>query len=315
MNFRNYWNHLTNIEQQKWFCLSPFQGFFYYDYEDFQHYLSPLQSLHQFGTDPVLELYPFLRRGIDYGLLKKAKSDLAFLKIHPLFQFFLKKRVETEGVETTIQQSFIEHYTDYTKFLYQLLNSAEPSDRIQAITVLDHEYPNLMEVLWLKLDHYNTLILVTAVLNHYFNHYNRLEEWLAFLKSILKKINDFSDEGFFLHVVTILSGMGNAYLKLRQPKKAEKLFLEALNLCNQNSNYDDQVELELMKNSLFVNLGNCSKSSTQQIAWQEKSLQNRMSSLNKKGQGVLAFNLGEAYFGNHNLEPVSYTHLTLPTKA
>ena len=284
--------------------LSPFQNYFYYDYSGIKDYLIQLQGFHQMDNDPAVDFCPGLVQGIETGIFQQINVDLAFLKHHPLFRFFLQRKIPSALVKQQFQDHFKEYYFNLAKELYGRMKSGHHYYYQEALEVIHYEYPNLLEVVLSNIDSGDEVFLYTAVIHQYFDHYQKSREWLSLCLHLKRRLEALPDGAKFSTYVTILDDIGNAYLTLGNPEKGEETFLEAIELCEQFTTSNEFIDK--IKSAIYTNLGNCATDLYQQIEWQIKAFNIEAQLKESQKIGDVAFNLSEAYFELRELHKSKY---------
>jgi len=298
------WNYFTEKQQKALLILSLFQNNFYYDYNGIQDYLIPLKNFHQMDSDPTVDFYPLLRKGMEVGIFQKANGDIAYINSHPLLRFFLQKKKSSMFLDQQIQKHFNAYYEDITKDLWSRLNSGKSEYYNEALEVLNYEHPNILEMLWCSIDAGEDFFMYTSLLHSYYIHHQRPIDWLLLCLHLKKRIAASSKNVNLISFITLLDSIGNAYLNLDNPKKAEFFFLEALKLCEKKNT--PNVELEILKNSLYNNIGNCQFDNSKRIKWYTKAYQFELRKKESRRLGSIAFNLSDSFFNLRNLEKSKY---------
>lgn len=295
------WQQFTPKEQTLLYCLSPFQYTFYYDYEEFQVYLNPLKTWHQMPDNPQLFFYPLLQKMIRLGLCTQVSRDFAFLQLHPLFRSFLQQQVQKKNVfSTAIKHSFWIYYQKMGEDLYGRIASGNFEYYQEALAVLTFEYPNFLEAIWWCQKQQKDILVFLSIVAKIFEQQQKMPEWLSFLLTLKKRWTKDKTGISLENYICLLDDIGNTYLALRQPEKAEKNYLEALTFCEQASS--NNAAIEDLKGGLYSNLGNTAAHYLEQIEWQEKAYKMAKKAKNNKRKGIIAYNLSEVFFQLRQLE-------------
>lgn len=314
-SFETTWANLHVREKNTFLCLAPFLSYFYYDYENIKEYLLPLRKYHKLGNDPHRGFYQVLHKGIEEGIVQKSDGPLAFMKLNPQFRFFLTKelkKLSLQVLRTDIGAAFLAYYDNYAASLYKMLKSGEPADYKLAMSVVELEYPNLVEVISGILQLNKNFLLFTSIVGKYFTWTNRQKEWIDFELKLKKQLEERPDGAHPSLVIAVLDSIGNLYVELHQMDNARRNFMEAHSLCEQLDTSDPAVAR--LKKTILGNLGLCAGTLAQQVHYLEQALELAHQMDDVHSIGSLAYNLSEIYFESHNHEK-SREYLEIATKA
>lgn len=297
------WSQFSDQEQSLLLCLAPFCDSFYYDWGNIQDYFAPLSGLPGLGADLEERFYPLLEKGMDLGLMQKRPTDYAFMGLHPLFQYWLKREVATSehrDLREKTGESFQQYYQEMAKDLYARFTSGEPGYYREAVAIMDWEYPNFLEAGRRGLDTGTLLLLITSVVGKYFSHRQQRREGIAYTLQLKRRMDAREEGADFSVYLALLDSIGNQYLHLRQPEEARRYFQEALDLCDRIEAPDDHILG--YKSTLYNNLGACSSDRREQLDMQRKALSIAEQLGDERRAADIAYNISEAYFELRDLE-------------
>lgn len=279
-------------------ALCHFQGYFYYHFEDFLHYLQISSEQPAWENENADQFYNFIKGGISNGVLQKADSKYAFLKIHPLFRYYAQA-LPSEGQRLTEKnQSFCGYYFLVAQDLYQRLTAEDEAAYSEAMLIIDYEIENLLVATLMASQQEDQMLIFTGVLHYWFRHNNRLETALSFYKRIHEEVKSKAAKPLEPLLLNVIGMIGSTYMELRQFEQARTYFQEALDICKRKAFAQHPLKKELMV-GFYANLGTCAASRKTAISWYRKAFQlAEQAQLTTTTVSQLAYNLSEALFLN-----------------
>jgi tetratricopeptide (TPR) repeat protein len=263
-------SNLSPEAQQLLLCLAPFTSVI--DTVVLNNYTNHLRQ------QPILASLPFerwpevLQEAQNWGLLSPDPDMPAFLRLQPIFPYFLRNRLHEPAqaeVKSAIETAFREHYDQLGAALYGLLDSKDPQERQVGQIMTSLEYENLVTALNLALAAQTSILHPHNALIAYLDTLQEQNRGLELGESVLKSLDIYSVDKLTGQLGTEFAGVideiARRQLLLKQYKDAEGSYKKALSILLNNKSYDKDT-LKKLSASIYHQLGMVAQ---EQRQWQQ----------------------------------------------
>jgi hypothetical protein len=238
-------SNLSPEAQQLLLCLAPFTSVIW---------LNPLNYYTEYlRQQPALASLPFerwpevLREAQNWGLLSPDPAIPAFLRLQPIFPYFLRSRLQEPAqaeVKQAVEMAFREYYQRLGASLDSLLTSQDAQQRQVGQLLAGLEYENLVTALTLALEAETSIDDYCSALLHYLIARQDPRRALALFQTILDRFERYPAEklagplGF--EFANVLGTTANRQLDLKQHAAAESSYHKLLQLVPQLAQLDQE---------------------------------------------------------------------------
>ncbi len=263
-------SNLSPEAQQLLLCLAPFTSVIWENMLD--DYSEQLQQQPALATLPFDRWPEVIREAQNWGLLSPDPDMSDFLRLQPIFPYFLRNRLNEPGqeeVRSAIEMAFREHYDHVGAELNGLLNSKEPQEKQVGQLLTSLEYENLVTALNLALaaqvSIYNLYGSLTNYLGTTQDQRRRLELGQMVLAQLETYPSDKLKGQLGAELARIIGDIAIRQYNLKQYAAAEKSQKKKLELVSQLEQIDEK-ECSSMKAITYHNLGMVAQKQRQ---WQQ----------------------------------------------
>src|SRR5258708_25249466 len=231
-------SNLSPEAQQLLLCLAPFTSVIWLDLLD--------RYTEQLRQQPALASLPFerwpevLREAQNWGLLSPDPAAPGFLRLQPIFPYFLRSRLQepaqAEGKQA-VERAFWEHYQRLSFTLHRFLTSSDAHERQISQILSGLEYENLVNALQLALAAQMSIAGPYNALLTYLDSIPDPHRELELFQMIKNRFQGYGADkkagqlGYEL--ASILGTIANEQHELRQYTEAEAGYQEILRLAAQ----------------------------------------------------------------------------------
>lgn len=179
-----------------------------------------------------------LEEAVNGGLLQPDQNQPRFLRLQPIFPYFLRTRLnKSEQAETykAIKTSFLKLYMQLSIEFYGLLKSEDSREINLGVLFVQYEYENIFSAVKLVSEDPNLHNLPYAILSEYFDLTQDPQKGLEVAKDVWNrlisaKINQSYSQTQEEMAAVLLGDFARWHLRLRHFSKAEKYYQEALQI-------------------------------------------------------------------------------------
>src|SRR6266496_164540 len=263
-------SNLSPEAQQLLLCIAPFTSVI--DQGILEEYTAQLRQ------QPALVALPFerwpevLQEAANWGLLSPDPDSPRFLRLQPIFPYFLRNRLDTadlSSLRAAVETAFRLHYDQVGDALYKLLKSKEPQERQVGQVLTSLEYTNLSTALDLALAAQVSILNLYRTLSNYLNSTQEHQRGLDLGESVLKHLEAYSPEKLAgqlgAEFVGVIDDIANRQLRLKNDKVAESLYQKALAI-HLNLVIFDANQLKQRSASIYHQLGRVAQ---EQQQWEQ----------------------------------------------
>jgi tetratricopeptide (TPR) repeat protein len=254
------------INLSKWNWVTPFQGGLYYGYHSMAAYLRAISDVLDFRADDEYEYHQNITEGVDAGLLRLIPGDYALLRVHPLWQIRMQKKVDKSALKK-IQAAYHIHVRSLAPTLVELVVCGVSERAAEAHTVMSVEWPNLRQVLRQSGRRGEPTEALSVALRYYFKAQGRLECWLPEALFLLDTTTVYSNNRAAR--IEALDDVATTLLELFRPKEARLYLEESWNLCQAGEKSTDEDIIRLC--AVCDGMARSSTEFSEQKAWLERA--------------------------------------------
>src|SRR6266851_4694736 len=208
-----------------------------------------------------------LREAQNWGLLSPDPAIPAFLRLQPIFPYFLRSRLQEPAqaeVKQAVERAFREHYQRLGFSLDSLLTSQDGQERQVGQLLAGLEYENLVTALTLALAAETSIAGYYNALLRYLVAKQEPHRGLALFQAILDRFERYPAEKLTgplgVEFASILGSTANWQLDLKQYAAAETLYQKILQLVPQVAQLGHE-EAKRLQASTYHQLG--------MVAWEQ----------------------------------------------
>lgn len=170
-------------------CLAPFTGVVYLPVLD--KYVELLEQQPELADLPWQHLDPVLKEADRWGL---AKPEGPFLRLQPVFPFFLRSRATEPRRTAAVETAFRKHYEGLCGAVFQLMESKEPDQRQIGRTLATLEYENAWRALELGLAAQDSILEPFYVLSAFLDQTKDNAAGLALAEKVIAGLEKYPKE-------------------------------------------------------------------------------------------------------------------------
>src|SRR6266851_4154744 len=252
-------SNLSPEAQQLLLCLAPFTSVIWLDTLD--------RYTEQLRQQPALAGLPFerwpevLREAQNWGLLSPDPAIPAFLRLQPIFPYFLRSRLQEPAqaeVKQAVERAFREHYQQLGFSLNDLLASQDAQEQQVGQFLAGLEYENLVTALTLALEAQASIAGYYDALLRYLEARQDPRRALALFQATLDRFERYPAEklagplGF--EFASVLGTTANWQFNLKQYAAAETSYQKILQLVPQVAQLDHE-EAKRLQAKAYHQLG------------------------------------------------------------
>ena len=252
-------SNLSSEAQQLFLCLAPFTSVV--DTDMLNNYTTHLRQ------QPILVELPFerwtevIQEAINWGLLSPDPNIPRFLRLQPIFPYFLRNRLyalDQREVRSAVETAFREHYDQLGDMLFQLLEFKDPHERQIGQVITSLEYENLVTALYLALVEQVSIINLNKTLSTYLDAIQDQRRGLELEQSVLSHLEAYPDEKLIgplgVEFASVIDNVARRQIMLKQYVMAEKSYQRALAILLANKSYDADT-IKMISADIYHNLG------------------------------------------------------------
>ncbi len=252
-------SNLSPEAQQLLLCLAPFTSVIWIDYLD--EYTEQLRKQTVLSSLPFERWPEVIQEAINWGLLSPDPKIPRFLRLQPIFPYFLRNRLyapEKREVRNAVETAFREYYNQLGDMLYQLLQSKESQKRQVSQIITSLEYENLVTALHLALAAHVSIHNPYFALSRYLDAAQDQNRGLQLGQSVLNSLETYSIDklegqlGF--DFANVVGDVANRQLELKRYEEAEISYQKVLNLLSHLEHLDKK-ECRRLKAGTYHQLG------------------------------------------------------------
>jgi tetratricopeptide (TPR) repeat protein len=247
-------SNLSPDAQQLLLCLAPFTSVIWLDMLD--NYTEQLRQQHTLAALPLERWPEVLRLAQHWGLLSPDPAIPGFLRLQPIFPYFLRNRLQEPAqaeVKQAVERAFREHYSEFGGILHDLLQSKDPQKRHKGQVLTQLEYENLLTALKLALSAQTWIIGPYIALEGYLDAIYDSQRGLELGQMMLNHLQDYPAEQridfWKFEVSIVIDNMARHKLQLKDYETAEALYHRAHSIYVEEMNADtDEVRKMIADN-------------------------------------------------------------------
>jgi tetratricopeptide (TPR) repeat protein len=252
-------SNLSPEAQQLLLCLAPFTSVIWLDMLD--------DYTEQLRQQPALASLPFerwpevIQEAQNWGLLSPDSAIPSFLRLQPIFPYFLRSRLQEPAqaeVKQAVERAFREYYQQLGSSLDDLLSSQDAQQRRVGQLLAGLEYENLVTALNLALEAQASIAGYYEALLEYLKARQDPRRALALFQSILDRFERYPAEKLAgplgVEFANVLGTTANWQRELKQYEAAETSYQKILRLATQLGQLDQEAAHRLQA-STYHNLG------------------------------------------------------------
>jgi tetratricopeptide (TPR) repeat protein len=263
-------SNLSPDAQQLLLCLAPFTSVIWQDMLD--EYTGYLRERPTLASLPFKRWPEVIQEAINWGLLSADPDIPGFLRIQPIFPYFLRNRLHEPiqaDMKSAIETAFREHYDQLGGMLNQLLNSKKPQERQVGQILTSLEYENLVTALKLALAAQVSILNCYKALSKYLDITKDHRRGLDLGQTVLSLLEAYPNEKLSgqlgAEFVGVIDDIASRLLELKQYAAAEMLYQKALAIWLENKSYDADA-IKKQSASIYHNLGRVAQ---EQRQWEQ----------------------------------------------
>ncbi len=227
-------------------CLAPFASSI--NMKGLGNYIRYLKQ------QPALAHLPFhlwnevIQEAMNRGLFSPVPHMPVFLRLDPIFPFFLKTRLyafERKEKRMAVETAFREYYDSLADAVYGLMKSNHTDKKELGDTLIKPEYENLVTALYFALDAHESVFTIYRTLSDYLDVTHDHELRLKLGDMVLTGLKDYPQEKLNgkqgSEFVAIIDDIARYQLFLGRYSEAERSYQVALNIWLQNEEYDAEL--------------------------------------------------------------------------
>ncbi|MCE7981457.1 MAG: CHAT domain-containing protein [Caldilinea sp. CFX5] len=250
-------SNLSPDAQQLLLCLAPFTGVINCGW--LPQYTEQLKAQLALANLPFHRWDEVLTEAINWGLLTPDRQLPIYLRIQPIFPYFLRTRWQSKAtLRAAIESAFQQYYDDLNDFIFLLFQSEIANQRQLAQMLVHLEYENIYYSLTLTLQAQKSIIKPYRALASYLDAIHDYHRGLKLGEMLLSHIDTyFADqlpEQIHLEFVEVLDKVGKWHLLLKEYEKAKIIYQKSLELLPNLTTLDPKV-IDLLRAMTYNQLG------------------------------------------------------------
>jgi tetratricopeptide (TPR) repeat protein len=280
-------------------CLAPFSSVI--NRQPLRHYMEQLRQQPVLAHLPCERLPEVLQEASNWGLVSPHPDMPGFLRLQPIFPYFLRNRLHTEketGTRTAVETAFRQYYYRLCGTINELCESQEAQKRLLGLSLIDLEYENMVTALFLALQAHSSIITPLACLFHYLDATKDNRRALELGKTVregLEGLHAYNLSGQFgVELIAVLGDIATYHLELGQYVEARAIYQKALEFTSQLKSIDEDSR-NTMESHLYHQLGRVAHEQFQWAAveqFYQQALHAFIKSGDRKEQAVVFHSLG-----------------------
>jgi tetratricopeptide (TPR) repeat protein len=293
------YSNLSPEAQKLLLCLAPFSGFIYRDAIPlYINELKMLEPLKDYAFDKFDEA---VQEAINWGLLSPDLDSPTWLRIQPVFPYFLKTNLEAQGdaIREAVREAFKSHYQGVAGGLKLLMNSHEPQQRQLGQLSCELEYENLYEALKICLERQED-ISIFFCLHNYLSLISDSQNGLSLAEFVCHALDRYQptfQECELGHQIGLaFDRLAYSYQETKQYQQAKKTYQKVLEIYQSLRNEEER-QKQLWSAGVYHQLGKIS----QELRDFEEALRNYQQSLEISRESGERYKQAKTY---HNLGSV-----------
>ncbi len=294
------YSNISPESQALLFCLFPFTSVIFVG--------ALKQYVEQLKQQPALTNLPFerfdevMKEATNWGLLSPHPEAPEFLRLQPIFPYFLRSRVDTAAyadMRQAVETAFRQYYDVWSAGMHKLMTSKEAKEKQLGQVAVRFEYENLVTALRYALKEQVSIINIHAALSNYLDviqgHQQGLELGEMVLAALEKYPTDKLAGKLGAEFVSVIDYIANYQRLLKHYRAAEESYKKALSIWFGNKSYEDEKKKQ-MSASIYHELGRVMH---EQRNWQQaeqyykKALEIKIEFNDRRGQALSYHNLGD----------------------
>jgi tetratricopeptide (TPR) repeat protein len=243
------------------------------------NYTSHLRQQSVLATLPFERWSEVIQEAINWGLLSTDTKISRFLRLQPIFPYFLRNRLyapEQREMRNAVETAFSEYYDQLGGMLYQLFNSNDPQERQVGQIITSLEYENLTTALNLalvaKVSIHNPYFALSRYLDTSKDQNRGLQLGQNVLNSFETYPKDKLEGQLGLEFAHAIGDIANRQLELKDYNAAKASYQKSLDLVTQLK-YVDKKEQASLEGRNYHGLGYVAKEQRQSKQAREYFLQ------------------------------------------
>ncbi len=265
-------SNLSPEAQQLLLCLAPFTSVIDTDQNVLNNYINHLRQQSALAALPFERWPEVIHEAQNWGLLSPAPDNPRFLRLQPIFPYFLRNRLHEPAqaeVKSAIETAFREHYDQLARALNGLLNSKDPQERVAGQILTSLEYENLVTALKLALATQVSILNCYGTLSTYLDTTQNQHRGLDLGQTVLSLLEAYPTEKLSgqlgAEFVGVIDDIAKRQLELKQYGAAEASYQKALALHLQITIFDETTSKKL-STGIYHNLGRVAR---EQRQWEQ----------------------------------------------
>jgi len=241
------YSNIAPKSQALLFCLFPFASVIFVD--TLKQYVEQLQQQPTLANLPFERFDEVIKEATNWGLLSPNSEAPEFLRLQPIFPYFLRRRMdvaEYAEMRQAVEKAFRQLYEDLSVEMYELMESKEAKRKQFGQVLVRFEYENLVTALRFALKEQVSILNIHRALSKYLDmtqsHQHSLKLGEIVVGTLEKHQTKKLTGQLSSELVAALDELATRQVRLKQYQAAEVSYQKALSLL-QASKLDDANEL------------------------------------------------------------------------
>ncbi|MEA5580283.1 tetratricopeptide repeat protein [Nodularia harveyana UHCC-0300] len=271
-------SNLSPDAQKLLLCLAHFSGFILRT--AIPQYIKELQKLETLNDYCFDKFDDAIQEAINWGLLSLIENNQNFLKIQPIFPYFLKTKLASvdKTIQAALQEGFKNYYIGLAENYKYLMDSKDAHKRELGISFCGWEYENLYHALQIYLQKQES-ISIYFCLFEYFDLISDNQSNLKLAEMVCQNLENYPPafiQGELGYLIALAIGnLGNCQLMIKQYQQAKDSYEKTLEIYPTLVGIDER-QKQLWQAGTYQNLGRVA----QELREYEEAQRNYQQALN-----------------------------------
>ncbi|MBE9198755.1 MULTISPECIES: tetratricopeptide repeat protein [unclassified Nodularia (in: cyanobacteria)] len=226
-------SNLSPDAQKLLLCLAYFSGFIIR--AAIPIYIKELQKLEALNDYCFDKFNDAIQEAINWGLLSLIDNNQDFLKIQPIFPYFLKTKLASidEKIQAALEEGFKNYYIGWAEYYKHLMDSKDAQERQVGIYCCRWEYENLYHALQICLQKQES-IRIYFCLHKYFNLISDHQSKLKLAEMVCQNLENYppafiqGELGY--QIALVIGSLGNFQQDVKQYQQAKCSYEKTLEI-------------------------------------------------------------------------------------
>ena len=228
-------------------CLFPFTSVIHVS--ALEKYVEKLKQQPALGNLSFEHFDKVIKEATDWGLLSQHPEEPAFLRLQPIFPYFLRSRVDAVAyteMRQAVAVAFRQHYEGLSAVIFKLMQSNEVKEKQRGQMLGRFEYENLVTSLRYALKEQVSIRNIYGTLLKYLDVTKSHQQGLQLGEIVLSALEKYQAKKLAgelgLEFIGVIDSIANRQRLLKQYEAAESSYQKALSLSKAS-------ELDIAKRS------------------------------------------------------------------